>query len=217
MKKVEYERSLLARRPDLAKQWDYKRNKPLKPEDVTTGSEKKVWWLCKRGHSWDASIYNRVRNGSNCPYCSGRRPILGETDLCTRLPRLAKEFDYSKNKPFKPEDFTGYSDKKVWWLCKRGHSWSAAIINRAKGSGCPYCSGRRPVLGVTDFKTLQPEASKEWDYQKNEGLKPEDYTEFSGKKVWWKCKIGHTWFEAIACRANRIECPFCQKRKKWVA
>ena len=38
-----------------------------------------------------------------------------------------------------------------------------------------------------------PELSKEWDYERNCGLKPEDFTANSGKKAWWKCKNGHSW------------------------
>jgi hypothetical protein len=39
---------LLKTHPDLASEWDYKINKPLKPEDVTYGGKKLVWWLCKK-------------------------------------------------------------------------------------------------------------------------------------------------------------------------
>jgi hypothetical protein len=36
---------------------------------VTPGSNKKVWWTCKKGHVWNAMINLRNRN-NNCPYCS---------------------------------------------------------------------------------------------------------------------------------------------------
>lgn len=54
--------------PDLAKEWDIKRNGDLTPKDVTAGSNKKVWWKCDKGHEWRASVNNRNR-GSKCPYC----------------------------------------------------------------------------------------------------------------------------------------------------
>ena len=36
--------SLAEARPDLAKEWNYEKNGDLKPEDVSCGSNKKVWW-----------------------------------------------------------------------------------------------------------------------------------------------------------------------------
>ena len=36
--------SLAEARPDLAKEWNYEKNGDLKPEDVSCGSGKKVWW-----------------------------------------------------------------------------------------------------------------------------------------------------------------------------
>lgn len=37
--------SLADERPDLAKEWNYEKNGDLKPEDVSYGSNKKVWWI----------------------------------------------------------------------------------------------------------------------------------------------------------------------------
>lgn len=54
--------------PALAVQWHPTKNGDLKPSDVTAGSGKKVWWLCEKGHEWEARIADRNR-GSGCPYC----------------------------------------------------------------------------------------------------------------------------------------------------
>lgn len=40
--------------PELARQWDYTKNIPVLPADVTTGSHRLVWWKCEKGHSWRA-------------------------------------------------------------------------------------------------------------------------------------------------------------------
>ncbi len=60
--------------PDLAKEWHPTKNEDLNPEDVTSGSNKKVWWLCNEGHEWEAQINSR-NSGRGCPYCSGRRKL----------------------------------------------------------------------------------------------------------------------------------------------
>ena len=136
-------RSLKARRPDLVEEWDYEQNGSLKPEHVTEYSHKKVWWLCEKcGHSWEALIYSRS-NGAGCPCCNGKVVIKGKTDLKTLRPDIAAEWDYEKNEGMRPEDFTEFSNTKVWWLCEKcGHSWRATIDNRSRGRGCPCCSGR---------------------------------------------------------------------------
>lgn len=75
-KKTQLEsRNLLLQRPDIAKQWDYKCNRELRPEDVFVNSHKKVWWKCYRGHFWEARINDRTRKdrGTNCPYCAKKR------------------------------------------------------------------------------------------------------------------------------------------------
>lgn len=34
--------------PELARQWDYTKNIPVLPADVTTGSHRLVWWKCEK-------------------------------------------------------------------------------------------------------------------------------------------------------------------------
>ncbi len=59
-------------RPELAKQWHRTLNGELGPENVTLGSNKKVWWQCGEGHVWNAAVYSRTRTkGSGCPVCAG--------------------------------------------------------------------------------------------------------------------------------------------------
>lgn len=60
-------------RPLLAREWYQPLNGELKPEDVTLGSNKKVWWQCNEGHVWKAYIYARTKpNGTGCPVCAGK-------------------------------------------------------------------------------------------------------------------------------------------------
>ena len=82
-------------------------------------SHKKVWWLCKKGHEWEARINNRSK-GSGCLYCSGRI-VTKQHSLETLNPELAKEWHLRKNGALMPAAVTPMSGKKVWWLCKKGH------------------------------------------------------------------------------------------------
>ncbi len=61
-----------------------------------------------------------------------------------------------------------------------------------------------------------PELVKEWHPTKNLEKKPEDYAQFSNKKVWWKCNKGpdHEWEIAVYKRTKDTEgCPFCRNRR----
>ena len=60
--------------PTLAKEWNYEKNGKLKPCDVKFASNKKVWWICKHGHEWEATIVNRNKK-RGCPFCSQSRRI----------------------------------------------------------------------------------------------------------------------------------------------
>lgn len=134
--------SLLENHPKIAKEWNYEKNKELTPNNVTSYSPRKVWWICSRGHEWEATINSRAGNKTGCPYCNGRYAITGENDLYTTSPELLKEWNYEKNNKLKilPNEILPNSQKKVWWICAKGHEWEASLNNRSRGRGCPVCS-----------------------------------------------------------------------------
>jgi len=58
--------------PKLAKEWHLTKNLPLTSRGVKVKSARKVWWVCKEGHEWEALVYSRSR-GRGCPYCARQR------------------------------------------------------------------------------------------------------------------------------------------------
>ena len=56
--------------PNVALEWNYKLNNKL-PNQYTPSSNTKVWWICEKGHEWEATINNRTA-GRNCPTCSNK-------------------------------------------------------------------------------------------------------------------------------------------------
>ena len=205
--------SLLLTNPEISSEWNFNKNGKLSPDVISAGSNKKVWWKCRKGHDWQATISSR-NSGNGCPYCSGRRAIKGENDLLTINPVLAKEWNYEKNGNLKPEEHSTNTPKKVWWKCSVGHEWQARISHRNNGSGCPYCSGRYAVKGENDLLTINPMLAKEWNYEKNKELTPENVLPNSNKKVWWKCSKGHEWQAIIANRNKGKGCPKCAKERQ---
>jgi len=51
-------KSLAEAKPDLLAQWSP--DNELLPSDVSYGSNKKVLWICDKGHSWSATVKNRT-------------------------------------------------------------------------------------------------------------------------------------------------------------
>ena len=217
-KKSYEDKSLEKQYPQIAKLWNYDKNKGLKPEHVLPNSNKVVWWKCEKGHEWKAMIESVTQSKSTgCPYCSNKRVLIGFNDLLTTNPEVVAEWDYEKNGDLKPTDVTKGSNKKVWWKCEKGHEWKALISQRsALNTQCPYCSGYKVIKGENDFLTLYPLIAKEWDYEKNGDIGPEDIKAHSGKKYWWKCSIcGNGWLASPNDRSRDtfLGCKKCSIRQ----
>lgn len=208
----EKENSLQLKKPTLLNEWDYERNGSLLPTMVTIGSDKKVWWICAQGHSYQASISSRVR-GRGCPVCSGKKPLKGFNDFESKCPDLAKEWDYIKN-DITPDMVAFGSDKKFWWACALGHSYQCSINNRRSGQACPICSNKQTLAGFNDINTTHPHIVCEWDYEHNQ-FQPTDVSAGSHKKAWWICSVcGHRWMSPMYNRTSGHGCPECAKQKR---
>ena len=164
---------------------------------VSANSGKKLPWRCSKGHEWEAAVYSR-RAGSGCPYCDGKRPIVGENDLSTTHPQLISEA------LFDPTTVTAGSEKKRSWKCPNGHEYETRVITRTRGSGCPVCANSEIRQGINDLATLYPELAKEALF---------DATKVSSgtrRKLKWKCPQGHEYDCSVAARTGRGRgCSFC--------
>ena len=203
--------------PNIAAEWHPTKNGDVTPKDVTRGSNKKVWWLCQKGHSYEAAIKNRTKNNnpSGCPYCSGRKAVPDKT-LAAHSPEVAKEWHPTKNLPLNPTKIGYGSSKKVWWMCStnKSHIWQAVIGARtkAKPTGCPYCKGSRLLPGKNSLEANNPAVAAEWHPSKNGELKPSEVRYGANKKVWWLCPEGHEYESNINNRTRRTNpsgCPYC--------
>ena len=68
--KVNNTNSLSCVCPEVAGEWNYEKNKPLKPNEVASISGLCVWWKCRKGHEWKTTIASRTFAHRNCPSCS---------------------------------------------------------------------------------------------------------------------------------------------------
>ena len=128
--------------------------------------------------------------------------------------QLMAEWDFERNLDVSPEQLTVGSNKRIWWICHKGHSYPAYIHHRVKGSGCPYCAGKKAIKGETDLLSQYPDIAIEWHPTKNGTLMPDTVTTGSSKKVWWLGKCGHEWETAISHRTlSGTNCPICSNQE----
>lgn len=157
--------------------------------DFSRVSSYKAQWKCSKGHDYTKKIMNVARQEVGCPYCSGKKILAGFNDLTTTHPELIEEWN-------DPKDITTESQGSQYvaqWKCSKGHEYKRSIYHRLEGYSCGICrqSRRFPMPGVNTLQDIFPKVAREWDYDKNYLLTPNDVTKASGKKVWWKCPNGH--------------------------
>ncbi len=59
--------------PVLLREWHPSRNQGIKAREVLCTHPNKLWWLCDRGHEWQATVKSRLA-GRPCPFCSSFMP-----------------------------------------------------------------------------------------------------------------------------------------------
>ena len=136
-----------------------------------------------------------------------------KNSIATKHPRLLAEWDYEKNGFLNPQYIGEKSTKPIWWICESKHSFLMTPAKRTvRNQNCPYCAGRY-ATPENNLLVKNPSILTEWNYERNEGLSPADFTPVSGKKVWWKCsRCGHEYLTTIASRThNGHGCPECAK------
>jgi len=107
-------------------------------------SNKKVWWICDKGHEWDATIYNR-NNEHGCPYCTNQRILKGFNDMWTTNPELASLLANPEDGYRYTESGSSYSTD---WICSQcGEMLKNKTISQIKNKGlsCLLCSDGRSL------------------------------------------------------------------------
>ncbi len=126
------ENALFTVRPDLLSEWDEVGNNHIDPSSVAYMSSQPYKWICKHGHSFEATPAERCRRHKNCPTCNS---------FGFKYPDAASEWHPVKN-DFTPTDVSASSNKTAWFICKQcGEDYLSIIKDRAKrvSKNCPHC------------------------------------------------------------------------------
>ena len=193
--------------PELYSEWSRENEKEA--TQVSARSKFKASWEGSCGHTWIASVFRRSE-GAGCPFCvsHGARALPGFNDLATANPTLAKQWGACNLKA--PNEVTTQSSYVADWVCPDGHTWAAAVYSRARGQGCPNCSGRAVTLGVNDLITVATDVAAEWSGRNT--LRASQVHSGSKSTAWWVCRNHHEWEAPIYARVRGTNCPKCSNR-----
>lgn len=170
------------------------------PTKVTSRSGKKLSWICKYGHKFDAIVSDRTSRGSACPVCSGRKILVGFNDLQSTHPELAAQAN-----GWDPTSVTYGSGQSKEWKCSEGHIWPATLASRTNmNSGCPFCSGNQVIKGENDLATTHPHVADELLE-----LDPREFSFGSHQQAKWRCEAQHEYEMTIQARSKVLKCPIC--------
>lgn len=170
-------------------------------------------WKCKICTGiWLATVDKRVNHNQGCPYCCGQKILRGFNDLESQFPEIGIE--YSDKNILKAFEISSKSGKSVLWDCSKcSMTYHSIVGNRTNlKRGRPYCSGAKPIPGVTDLLTVEPKICLEWS--PNNKNPPTNYTRFSNNEVEWICAQKHIWNAAISTRSSGKNCKKCSLAEK---
>jgi len=132
--------------PLIAAEWHPTKNGRTRPLELVAASSRVCWWRCRESpaHEWRASVRDRTRGQTKCPFCSQRRASV-ERSLAECHPMIAAEWHPTRNQGLSPREVTPGSARPVWWRCSVNgkHCWRTSVSNRVRrASGCPRCARR---------------------------------------------------------------------------
>ena len=84
--------------PEVLVFWDFQKNE-LSPYELCPHSNKKVWWICENGHSYQKQVNAQIKTNS-CPICKPRcrKVVCVETNtIYDSLISAAKACGYTKS------------------------------------------------------------------------------------------------------------------------
>ncbi len=116
-------------------------NVKYKPLEKYCGNHKKIKFQCYKNpnHIFDFETCEIYDGKEHCPYCKRRKVFVGETDMWTTHPKIAKML-LNHDDGYK---YFATGSQKVDWVCPNcGKVIKNKIIKNitVQGLPCPYCS-----------------------------------------------------------------------------
>jgi len=217
--------------PNIEKYWSDKNS--LQPSEIRLKStaREKFYTTCPLCGKETHKRYDAIlRSGPYCGPCARRVNVSKEETLRYLYPRVADMYDASDRNVLSSDKIRSTSKGDFYFRCSIcGEVFKKSLANMVKAfesdssfKGCPICAGHEIRKGINDITSgKNPLALKYWDYNKNlsDGIKPEDLSYKSTRKVWFRCGKGHSFYRSVykilSCNENSYGkgCPICSGRK----
>lgn len=225
--------------PDIVKWWDYEKNAPYKPEQFTRGAQFTAYLRCPDcGLELYTGIHSLLTTNSEGKVVIGHegkcrkfKAMVSKNNLVSRYPQITEWWDYEKNSPEVPEEYTMYSPKQAYFKCPNCGAETYRRITDAFSEDedgipalfkCPYCNNKRVLPGFNSFKARHDDLLKtEWSNIENTfiGVDPDKILDSYSGLVWWKCpNCGKKYMMSVQDRLMKKKrghdpCLFCNGRR----
>lgn len=127
----------------ILEQYDYERNAPLTPKDISKSSDKKVYFKYECGHSCKQRIADKTgKKSRGCPECLNRGNV--GRSLLDEYPYYAQMF-MSEMNGTTPDLVTRHNGSSYWWKCPRCNSlFKGKVSDVVLGKRvCGECSNKK--------------------------------------------------------------------------
>lgn len=181
---------------------------------LSVWSQKKIWWLGKCGHEWEALIQHRAAKGNaKCPFCANVRFLKGTNDVQTRIPQLMHLWDFKANTDNPADTLYRGKAKFAWVNSVCGHKWDKRIEHMLRDSRCPVCRGWNIVPGVNDLGTTHPRLASKV-LESNSSIDVSTLSLRSNQVLHWKCDKCFREFDSSVRLHHDKPSVFCSKCRK---
>ena len=198
--------------PNLSKMWDRKKNKQSIDTPLNYTESAQFHFKCSEGHRF--SLYTpdiKSVQFDGCRVCRINDEKLAWESFC--IEKNLYEILHPTKNSVDLNSLSKGSNVRLHWICEYGHEWdrSCKDISNYDHNDCPKCTARH-VSDEYNWAVHNPEALKEWIFEKNLGIDP--YLEFpnSHKLAWFRCSFGHTWKSTLKDRTSGKGCSKCSNQ-----
>lgn len=207
--------------PDIINWWDYKANTPFVPAQFSKGAQFMVHLKCPDcGLELYTGIHSLLHTDSDGNVvishggrCRKYKAMESPNNLVACYPQIKRWWDYDKNAPDLPEEYTVFSPKQAHFKCPDcGEKWFGLVINRVNGQKCPYCEEKRLNPGVNSLDVIKLELADEWSSSND--TEPSQFLPTSSYMAVWECPTCHGEYNArIKDReVGDDACPYCREK-----
>jgi very-short-patch-repair endonuclease/uncharacterized C2H2 Zn-finger protein len=155
LRSVPIEKSLLHLSPDVAAEWDYEANHPIRPEEVSNQANDEYFFICPRcGSSYEARVDHRTGSTKSGCECNRGRRFTEKVSLAALYPEIAAYWDEAGN-TVSPWDIDPWDKETRLWVCPTCGAQHPSLTRskvdgfRRRGAvpGCRSC-GRKKYFGT---------------------------------------------------------------------